>query len=330
MDERFLAGDIGGTKTVLALYSPDLGPNRPLVEKTYLSNQYTSLVEIVRDFLRDDSGSVSAASIGVAGPVIGGRSQVTNLRWVVDAECLSRELGGAPVQLLNDLEAIAAGIPHMLPEDLATLIPGEPMVHGTIGVIAPGTGLGEGFLVWTGDRYQAYPSEGGHASFGPETPLELELLNFLWPVFDHVSYERVCSGIGMINLYRFLRDGKGMEEPGWLMEALAGAKDPTPVIVQAALADRAEICTKTLELFVSILGSEAGNLALKVLATGGIYLGGGIPPRILPYLHKETFRRSFVDKGRFADMLTRVPVHVIMHRQAGLFGAACYGLHTQE
>jgi glucokinase len=134
----------------------------------------------------------------------------------------------------------------------------------------------------------------------------------------------------MINLYRFLRDGKGMEEPGWLMEALAGAKDPTPVIVQAALADRAEICTKTLELFVSILGSEAGNLALKVLATGGIYLGGGIPPRILPYLHKETFRRSFVDKGRFADMLTRVPVHVIMHRQAGLFGAACYGLHTQE
>ncbi len=330
MDERFLAGDIGGTKTVLALYSPDLGPNRPLVEKTYLSNQYTSLVEIVRDFLRDDSGSVSAASIGVAGPVIGGRSQVTNLRWVVDAECLSRELGGAPVQLLNDLEAIAAGIPHMLPEDLATLIPGEPMVHGTIGVIAPGTGLGEGFLVWTGDRYQAYPSEGGHASFGPETPLELELLNFLWPVFDHVSYERVCSGIGMINLYRFLRDGKGMEEPGWLMEALAGAKDPTPVIVQAALADRAEICTKTLELFVSILGSEAGNLALKVLATGGIYLGGGIPPRILPYLHKETFRRSFVDKGRFADILTRVPVHVIMHRQAGLFGAACYGLHTQE
>ena len=330
MVERFLAGDIGGTKTVLALYSPDLGPNQPLVERTYLSNQYASLVEIVRDFLREEGGSVSGASIGVAGPVIGGRSQVTNLRWVVDAECLSRELGGAPVNLLNDLEAIAAGIPHMPPEDLVTLIPGEPMVHGTIGVVAPGTGLGEGFLVWIGDRYRAYPSEGGHASFGPETPLELELLNFLWPVFDHVSYERVCSGIGMINLYRFLRDGKGLEEPGWLTEALAGAQDPTPVIVQAALADRAEICTKTLELFVSILGSEAGNLALKVLATGGIYLGGGIPPRILPYLRKETFRRSFVDKDRFADMLTRVPVHVIIHRQAGLFGAACHGLHNQD
>lgn len=329
MDSRFLAGDIGGTKTVLALYSPDQGPNQPLVEKTYLSNQYASLVEIVRDFLRGESGSVSGANIGVAGPVIGGRSQVTNLRWVVDAASLSRELGGAPVNLLNDLEAIAAGIPHMPPEDLATLIQGEPIVHGTIGVIAPGTGLGEGFLVWTGDRYRAYPSEGGHASFGPETPLELELLNFLWPDFDHVSYERVCSGIGIINLYRFLRDGKRLEEPAWLAEALAGAKDPTPVIVEAALADRAEICTKTLELFVSILGSEAGNLALKVLATGGIYLGGGIPPRILPYLHKESFRRSFVDKGRFADMLTRVPVHVIMHRQAGLFGAACLGFYNK-
>jgi glucokinase len=329
MDDRYLAGDIGGTKTILALFSPENGPHRPLVEKTYPSNDYATLEEIVCDFLREDPHGVSGASIGVAGPVIGGRSQVTNLRWVVDAVNLSRVLDGAPVNLLNDLEAIAAGIPHMYPEDLATLIPGEPQVHGTIGVIAPGTGLGEGFLVWTGERYRSYPSEGGHSSFGPETPLELELLNYLWPTFDHVSYERVCSGLGMINLYKFLRDGKGLEEPAWLKDALAGTNDPTPVIARAAMAGKAEICTKTLELFVSILGSEAGNLALKVLATGGIYLGGGIPPRILPFLEVENFRRSLVDKGRFADVLTRVPVYVILHRHAGLFGAACHELMSR-
>jgi glucokinase len=251
---------------------------------------------------------------------------VTNLRWVVDAKSLSQTIGGARVNLLNDLEAIASGIPHMAGDNLAMLIPGNPHLHGTLGVIAPGTGLGEGFMVWTGEGYRAYPSEGGHAGFGPETPIELELLNFLMRSFEHVSYERVCSGMGMINLYNFFREAKGLGEPEWLKMALAETGDPTPLIVQAALADHAEICVKTLELFVSILGSEAGNLALKVLATGGIYLGGGIPPRILPYLEAENFYRAFVDKGRFAEMLTRVPVYVILHRHAGLFGAACHGL----
>jgi glucokinase len=245
---------------------------------------------------------------------------------VIDAAALSGTIGGAPVNLLNDLEAVAYGIPHLEPDDLATLIQGEPQVEGTIGVIAPGTGLGEGFLVWVGGRYKPYPSEGGHANFGPGNHLEHELLNYLWPRFEHVSFERVCSGLGMINLYSFLREEIGLPEPDWLKEMLSKVTDPTPVIVQAALKDEAEICTKTLELFVSILGSEAGNLALKVFATGGIYLGGGIPPRILPYLEGENFRQAFVDKGRFAEMLTRVPVYVILHRQAGLFGAACHGL----
>jgi glucokinase len=282
--DYYLAGDIGGTKTVLALYSPDQGPHRPIVEKNYRSNDFDSLVEIVRAFLGKDRDALSGASIGVAGPVIGGRSQVTNLPWVIDAAALSGTIGGAPVNLLNDLEAVAYGIPHLEPDDLATLIQGEPQVEGTIGVIAPGTGLGEGFLVWVGGRYKPYPSEGGHANFGPGNHLEHELLNYLWPRFEHVSFERVCSGLGMINLYSFLREEIGLPEPDWLKEMLSKVTDPTPVIVQAALKDEAEICTKTLELFVSILGSEGGNLALKVFATGGIYLGGGIPPRILPYL----------------------------------------------
>jgi glucokinase len=326
MNGQYLAGDIGGTKTVLALFSPEQGPHQVLSEETYPSGEYSSLEAIVREFLRNQSGAIRGASIGVAGPVIGGRSSITNLPWVIDSKALSQELGGAPVDLLNDLQAIAYGIPHLKPVDLEMLIPGDPQEQGTIAVIAPGTGLGEGFLVCVRDRYQPYPSEGGHTSFGPETSLELELLNYLLPLFGHVSFERVCSGIGVINLYTFLREAKQLLEPDWLRAALSTANDPTPIIFQAALEGRAEICVQTLELFVSILGSEAGNLALKVLATGGIYLGGGIPPRIRSFLQGEQFRRAFINKGRFADMLTRVPVYLILHKKAGLFGAACHGL----
>lgn len=322
----YLAGDIGGTKTVLALLTPEDGPHQPIDEKTFPSADYTSLEEIVCKFLNEKGVEVSGASFGVAGPVFQGRSEITNLTWVVDSQSVSQEIGGAPTELLNDLYAIAQSIPYLAPDDLETLIPGEPIEHGSIGVIAPGTGLGEAFLVWTGQHYQPYPSEGGHASFGPETPLELELLNFLLPRFGHVSFERVCAGIGIANLYTFLRDGKGYPEPDWLRQQLASVTDLTPVIVQNALQNKAEICSKTLELFVTILGSEAGNLALKVLATGGIYLGGGIPPRILPVLRKSLFRKAFTNKGRFADMLNRVPVYVIRHKHAALLGAACHGL----
>lgn len=322
----YLAGDIGGTKTVLALFNPEDGPQQPFEEHIFPSAAYSSLEEIVRKFLNEKGVEVSGASFGVAGPVFEGRSEITNLTWVIDSQSVSQEIGGAPTELLNDLYAIAQSIPYLAPADLETLIPGEPLEHGALGVIAPGTGLGEAFLIWTGEHYQPCASEGGHASFGPETPLELELLNFLWPRFRHVSFERVCAGIGMGNLYTFLRDGKGLTEPDWLREQLAGVSDPTPVIVQNALQNTAEICSKTLDLFASILGSEAGNLALKVLATGGVYLGGGIPPRILPVLRKDIFQQSFTNKGRFAEMLNRVPVHVIRHRHAALLGAACHGM----
>lgn len=324
----YLAGDIGGTKTVLALLSPEEGPYQPIQAEVFPSAAYPSLESIVRTFLKERSTRVIGASFGVAGPVIDGRSQITNLDWLVDAEALSRELGGAPVEVLNDLFSIAQGIPYLDPQHLETLVPGTAVEHGALAVIAPGTGLGEGYLVWTGERYQPYPSEGGHASFGPQTPLELELLNFLLTRFKHVSFERVCSGIGMSNLYTFLRESKGYPEPDWLRDQLASVADPTPIIVANALENKAEICARTVELFTSILGSEAGNLALKVLATGGVYIGGGIPPRILPFLRKRAFRQAFTSKGRFAEMLNRVPVYLILHPQAALFGAACHGLQA--
>lgn len=330
MDECYLAGDIGGTKTRLALFSTAAVLGKPLESDSYLSQEYPSLEEIVRQFLADKKCHLTGASFGVAGPIIADRAKVTNLSWVVDVGSLSQAIGGLKVNLLNDLHAIASAIPYLKPAELEVLLPGKPVPNGARGVIAPGTGLGEGFLVWDGEKYQPFPSEGGHASFGPETPLQLELLNYLDPLFGHVSYERVCSGMGIANLYQFLRDGKNMREPIWLQKELLSVKDPTPVIAGAALENKAKICVETMELFVSILGSEAGNLALKVLATGGIYLGGGIPRRILPLLRGENFRSAFTDKGRFAKMLCEVPVYVITHPYVGVFGAACHGLLLQD
>jgi glucokinase len=329
MDERYLAGDIGGTKTRLALFSMEAGDNELIESETFPSQEFSSLEDIILTYLADKPFILRGASLGIAGPIFEGRARVTNLSWIVEESNLGAALGGIPVTLLNDLHAISSAIPHLKSEDLETLIPGDPAPEGAKGVIAPGTGLGEGFLLWTDGRYQPYPSEGGHTSFGPETPLQLELLNYMDPIFGHVSYERVCSGLGIVNLYTFLRDGKGFDEPAWLEKRLAEVEDPTPIIAKAALENQAEICTQTMELFVSILGSEAGNLALKVLATGGIYLGGGIPRRILPLLRGDKFRFAFTDKGRFAKMLWEVPVYVITHPQAGVFGAACSGLQSQ-
>jgi glucokinase len=329
MDERYLAGDIGGTKTRLALFSMEAGDYELIESETFPSQEFSSLEDIILTYLADKPYILRGARIGIAGPIFEGRARVTNLSWIVEESNLGAALGGIPVTLLNDLHAISSAIPYLKSEDLETLIPGDPAPEGAKGVIAPGTGLGEGFLLWTEDRYQPYPSEGGHTSFGPETPLQLELLNYMNPIFGHVSYERVCSGMGIANLYTFLRDGKGFDEPAWLGKQLAEVEDPTPIIAKAALENKAEICTQTMELFVSILGSEAGNLALKVLATGGIYLGGGIPRRILPLLRGDNFRLAFTDKGRFAKMLWEVPVYVITHPQVGVFGAACSGMQSQ-
>jgi len=321
-----LAGDIGGTKTVLALFSDDSGPHHCIEIARYASAEYDSLLDIVTDFLHRYDVRPGSACFGVAGPVHDNRVQVTNLPWRIDARAMSELLHGVPVHLLNDLEAIANAIPILEPDDIEILKLGEVEPEGPIAVVAPGTGLGEAFLFWDGRRYRAIPSEGGHTDFAPATPLELELLAYLQPRLDHVSYERVCSGIGVPNLYAFLRETGKHPEPAWLAEELSKVHDPTPVIIQAAQDGRAPICEATLELFLAILGSEAGNMVLQVLATGGVYLAGGIPPRILPQLQGETFLNAFTRKGRFSDLLGRVQIEVIVDPKSALHGAANYGL----
>ncbi len=318
----YLAGDIGGTKTVLALFSREGGPHQPLVEGRYSSGEFGSLAQIVAHFITLHGAVPLAASFGVAGPVQERKVRVTNLPWEVDADLLSQSLHDAPVYLLNDLEAIAYAIPMLEEADLVTLKSGEREATGPIAVVAPGTGLGEAYLFWDGERYQPIPSEGGHTDFAPATSLELELLAYLQPRLGHVSYERVCSGLGIPNLYQFLHDCGKYETQGWLRAELASAEDATPVIVRSALENSSAICMATLDLFIGILGSEAGNLVLQVLATGGVYLGGGIPPRIVPQLQGKTFLEAFTRKGRFTDLLFRVSVDVITNPKAALFGAA--------
>lgn len=328
MSTRMLAGDIGGTKTVLAIFDePGAGlPIAPLLEKTYPSNQYDSLDDIVRQFMAEINYPIAAASFGVAGPVVNGRSAITNLPWVVETSSLQKTLSLDAVTLLNDLESIANAVPYLAGDDIITLQPGTADPTGTIGVIAPGTGLGEAYLTWTGSRYESYPSEGGHTSFGPATQLQQELLIYMWQQFKHVSYERVCSGSGIPNLYNFFKETGKYEEPAWLAEELSTVSDKTPTIVRHALAETADICVATLNLFIEILAGEAANMALKLLATGGIYLGGGIPPRIIPQLQASNFRDVFANKGRFGKLLSQLPVMIICNPKVALYGAAYQGL----
>lgn len=318
-----LAGDIGGTKTVLAVFEEDAKDfdHKPLFEAVFPSNQFDSLEAIVQEFLRDRSVELSGACFGVAGPVVDRRAEVTNLDWIIDARIISVTLG-ANAHLLNDLEAIANAVPYLESKDLFILNEGDPSPEGAIGVIAPGTGLGEAFLVWDGQRYESYPSEGGHAAFAPTSPRQIDLLTYWLERMEHVSYERLCSGLGIPNIYSYLLDSEEYEEPEWLSEALVEAADPTPVIVSAAVEETAEICVHTLDLFMEILGGEAANLALKVLATGGVYIGGGIPPRILPQLASSQFMEVFCSKGRFSEMMATLPVYVIRNPKVALLGAA--------
>ena len=322
-----LSGDIGGTKSILALYPTDGDPRTPVIRQRFASRDFPSITRLLDAFLAEHEAQVEAACFAVAGPVVAGKAEATNLSWVVTEQGMRARLGDIPVRLVNDLQATAYAIPSLTPDDLHTLHPGEPEPEGALAVIAPGTGLGEAYLVWDGGKYRAYASEGGHADFAPRNELEIALLRFLMRRMDHVSYERVCSGVGIPNLYAFLKDSGYAPEPPWLAQQLLQANDPTPVIVTAALKKDppCALCEATLDQFVSILGAEAGNLALKVLSTGGVYVAGGIPPRILDALSHGQFMKSFIRKGRFADRLVRMPVHVVLNPDTALIGAARYG-----
>jgi glucokinase len=282
---------------------------------------------VVRAFLAQGTWAIETAVFAVAGPVINRQVKVTNLPWLVDAAALEQALNLRAVWLLNDLEAIAYAVPILEPGDLYTLNPGSAAAGGSIAVVAPGTGLGEAFLTWDGQAYRAYPSEGGHTDFGPTTDREIGLLQYLLQKMDHVSVERVCSGMGLPNLYEYLRDSGAFPESPAVAAQLATAADRTPIIVTAALQSEnaCPLCVATLDMFVSILAAECSNMALKVLARGGVYIGGGIPPRILSALGDGRFMRAFLRKGRFNTLLEAMPVQVIV-RQAALLGSAHYGL----
>ncbi len=324
-----LAGDIGGTKTRLAIFSPSLGPRASVREATFASQNYPNLEAIVGEFMERTKLPVERAVFGVPGPVVGGEVTVTNLPWRIQESRLGEVLGVSSVHLVNDLQALAYAVPFLQPPDLHILQAAKVESGGTIAVIAPGTGLGEAYLTWDGSRYRAHASEGGHADFGPTNLLELGLLHYLMERLNHVSYERVCSGTGLANIYAYLKDTGYAQEPPWLAEQLSAVRDPTPVIINAALNHESQPCelaVVTLRMFVSILGAEAGNLALKLMSSGGVYLGGGLPPRILSSLKQGHFMQSFLNKGRFKSTLMRFPVWVIHHPNAALLGIAYYGL----
>jgi len=328
-----LAGDIGGTKTALAVFSAEHGPRAPIAQKVFPSGDYPSLEAITREYLTEFDLPVTQACFAVAGPVSRGSATLTNLPWIVEESQLQSALNVEFVSLLNDVEAMAVAVPHLRPNELRTLQEGDPVPGGAIALIAPGTGLGEAFLTWDGTRYRAYPSEGSHTNFGPTNPRETKLLEYLQARWGRVSYERVCAGQSIPDLYDFLKsEGQTPESPE-VRDELAKMKDRTPLIMARGLArpEPDPLCVATLNLFVSILGAEAGNLALTVLATGGLYIGGGIPQRMLPVMtgQGQMFLSAFQEKGRLTPLLARVPVHVIVEPVA-LLGAAHRGFDIAE
>lgn len=324
-----LAGDIGGTKTALGVYTSEGGPRSPIVRDSFPSDDYPSLEAVVREFLTRHEVQVDSACFDVAGPVVAGRAKVTNLPWSIETDELREALGVRSVHLMNDLEALAHAVPQLAPSDLSTINEGAAVLGGSIAVVAPGTGLGEAYLTWDGARYLAHPSEGGHADFAPAGDVEDGLLRYLRGRFGHVSCERVCSGMGISNIYDYLRHSGQMHEAPEVARKMQGAEDRTPIIVEAAKGT-SPLCAAALEMFVRALGAEASNMALKVLSTGGLYLGGGIPPRILDALKSGPFMECFLDKGRLREVLEPMPVRVIMEPGAALMGAAGYGLYMAQ
>jgi len=321
-DAVILAGDVGGTKTHLALFEPERSRLRLASEEKFASADFDGLEAVVRRFLEREEARVSRACLGVAGPVRASRCRATNLPWEVDGAQLARALSLERVELLNDLEAAAYGILALPDDAFAVLNAGEPEARGAIAVIAAGTGLGEAALVWGGSRYVAVPSEGGHADFAPRHDLEAELFRHLASLHGHVSYERVLSGPGKTAVYRFLQSRAGAAEPAWVAEALGAQADPSPMISELGVSGRAPLCASALELFASIYGAEAGNLALKFLATGGVYVAGGVAPPILSVLERGGFMAAFTGKGRLSPLMQRIPVRVVLESRVALYGAA--------
>lgn len=317
-----LAGDIGGTSARLAYFERKNNRLLPIVEEVKHSHEYPNLESAVLEFQRKHNYRVACACFGVAGPVHNRRIEAPNLPWIIDAAVLERTLGIDTVYLINDLEANAHGLSELQEQDLAVLAPGVPGSKGNQAVISAGTGLGEAGLYWDGTKYHVFAAEGGHADFAPANELQVELWMYLRKKFGgHVSWERVLSGPGQYNIYQFLRDtGKGTEE-AWLSEEIKQG-DASAVISRNGLSGKSPLCEQAVNVFVEIYGAAAGNLALKFLATGGVFMGGGIAPKILPKLKEPRFFQAFCDKGRLRSLLEEIPVRVVLNDKTALLGAA--------
>jgi glucokinase len=316
-----LAGDIGGTNARLAYFELQDGHLKLLSESVFPSREHRGLDEIVVKFIELQGVHPDAACFGVAGPVRNGRVETSNLPWIIESSRLAKELQLRSALLINDLEANAWGISALEEKDLVALnqVKGNPV--GNQAVIAAGTGLGEAGMFWDGKKHLVFACEGGHADFAPRNELEIDLFRYLHTRLGHVSYERIVSGPGLVNVFHFLRDTGRGEEPPWLVEAMLHG-DPAAIISHAALSGQSPLAEQALDLWVSIYGAEAGNLALKILATGGIFLGGGIAPKILAKLAGPLFMQSFVSKGRMQALMETIPVKVITNDKTALLGAA--------
>jgi glucokinase len=324
-----LAGDVGGTNSRLALFSGT--PSRPVAEviEIFPSSAHDTFRHIVRRFRATHDQLINAACFGVAGPVRHGKALLPNLDWPeISAAELEHDLG-VPVRLANDLEVNAYGIAALTPEDLFPLNAGDSHPHGNRVLISAGTGLGEAGLLFIDGAHQPWACEGGHCDFAPRNETEIALLKYLLQQFDHVSYERVLSGPGLVNIYKFLRDTKREEEPHWLADRLATG-DPGAIISELALNNESPLCWQALDIFTAVYGAEAGNLALKGMATGGVYIGGGIAPKILKKLTANVFLPAFTEKGRSADLMKAMPIHVILNDKTALLGAGRLAMLTLQ
>ncbi len=321
-----LTGEIGATRTRLAAFETEGNNLRLVVEKIYMSQEHGGLPEIITGFIRTEGIPVHSACFGVAGPVRGGRSKISNLSWVIDSRELATQLKLPSVGLMNDLEAYAYGIDALEAKDFVTLSAGSEDSEGNRAVISARTGLGVAGLYWDGIRHHPFACEGGHADFAARNQLEVELLAYLQNRYGRISCERILSGPGIKNIYDFLRDTGKAEEPEWLREQLSAAPDPPALISQVALANKAAICDQTLSIFVSIYGAETGNCALYFMSTGGIFIGGSIAAKIVPKMKDPVFMQSFLDKGRMSQLLQEMPVKIVLNDDSGMIGAARFTL----
>ncbi len=318
---RILAGDIGGTNVRLALFDSER-PRVPDTVQIYPSSRFSGLEQFIHEFLDTQKTAVDALCVGVAGPVRDGRSRLTNLPWTVDSAALAKAVGTPHAWVINDLEATAWGIEVLGEEDCVVLNAGNPGATGNRAVLAAGTGLGEAGLYWDGMRHHPFATEGGHASFAPGNQLDTQFLAWLWKQFGHASWERVVSGAGIVNLYRFLRETQSQDATAWEVEEIPTTGEDAGPIADAAVQGRSHLCTQAMQMFARFYGAEAANLGLKLMARGGIYLAGGIAPKNLELLQSGEFLHAFLDKGRMRSLLEEMPVRIITYPHVGLSGAA--------